>query len=235
MQKQYHLENSTYPETHRIYEDRLSIAGVHHYRDDAASFCRSSEKSIYFDLDAANHYDKNAIRIMGQWKGLWGQKIKILGYVDAGTAAKIASLSLQRDILPRLLKTYVGHDDYVEILYQIVGPKARFAEYSPPKVTPSTQENELVASGDVDNAVRLLLDDIAKEESSAEFSGGGVVGRPYKALADLYKKLKMLDEEYLVLERFLTKRRARGAVQDKLAERFIKSREARDKRRGKSA
>ncbi|MDH2091147.1 HIRAN domain-containing protein [Rhizobium pusense] len=133
MHKQYHLENSTYPDTHRIFEERLSIAGIHHYRSDAISFCRSREKSIYFDLDAANPYDRNAIRIMGRWKGLWSLKIKILGHVDADTAGKIAALGLQKDILPRLLKTYVSEDDYVEILYQIVGPKDRYQEYKQSK------------------------------------------------------------------------------------------------------
>lgn len=230
MHKQYHLENSTYPDTHRIYEERLSIAGIHHYRNDAISFCRSREKAIYFDLDAANPYDRNAIRIMGRWKGLWGTKVKILGYVDADTASKIAALGLQNDILPRLLKTYVGEDDYIEIMYQIVGPKDGYAEYSPPRITPVSTAKKLIEAGDDVEAVKTLLADIGKEELEAKKSGGGVAARSYKALADFYKKQKSYDEEYEILERFVSQRRARGVNQDKLAERFLKARESRDKR-----
>lgn len=229
MQKEYWPGDCSYPDTHRIYEERLSIAGVHHYRDDAASFCRSREKSIYLQLDAANAYDKNAIKIMGRWKGFWGIKIKIIGYVDAVTAAKIAALNLQNEIFPRLLKTYVGHDDYVEILYQIVGPKDRYKEYNPPKVTPITTAKDLASSGDIEQAIIVLLADIDTEEAECKKNGYGVTGRSYKALADLYKKQKRYDDEYLVLERFVTQRRARGAIQDKLAERFMAARRKRDK------
>lgn len=61
-------------------------------------------------------------------------------------------------------------------------------------------------------------------------TGYGVAGRSYKALADIFKKTGRLEDEYLILERFMTRRRARGATQDKLAERFLKTRIARDKR-----
>lgn len=164
----------------------------------------------------------------GYRNGFFGGKAKFLGYVPAEIAAKLVALNLDNCIKPRLLKTYVGDDGFVEIEFQIIGIQDRYKDYNPPKVTPEKRAKELQAAGSIDDAITELVQALDYEESINR--SYGVAARPYKALADIYKKQKMLEEEYFTLERFIIQRRANGVQQEKLVERFLKSRIARDKR-----
>lgn len=230
MRNEYHLADQPIPTGHQIFEERLSIAGIQYYKNEAISFCRSSDKSLYFERDFANAHDKNAMHVYGRWRGLWGTKAKPIGYIQADIAQRLSSLGIADKVSARLLRTYVGDDDYVDILYQIIGPSEYFRPYKPTLVSAIDESKTLAAEGDIDRAIQVLLDDIGKQESEEMLTGYGVAGRSYKALADIFKKTGRLEDEYLILERFMTRRRARGATQDKLAERFLKTRIARDKR-----
>jgi hypothetical protein len=94
------------PKGYQIYEDRLTPAGISFRKDDAAAFARSADGWLELELEPepSNKHDKNAIKV-------------ILGR---------GFLPLVR---PRLINTYIGRDGYIEILFQILGPKGRKKEY----------------------------------------------------------------------------------------------------------
>ena len=131
MHKQYHLDEYPIPEGFRIYQDRISVMGVAMRRTDVAAFCKGSDRQLALLQEPDNPYDRNAIRIVGSWKGWLFRKEKLLGYVPAEEAAKLARLGLGTNVLPRLLKTYVGDDGFVEIEFQIIGPIDLYRTFNP--------------------------------------------------------------------------------------------------------
>lgn len=131
MHKQYHLQEYPMPESFRIYIDRVPIMGVALRRSDAAAFCKGSDRQLAFMREPDNQHDSNAIRIVGSWKGWFLRKEKVLGYVPAEDAAKLVRLGLADSVRPRLLKTYLGTDGFVEIEFQITGPKDLYRTFNP--------------------------------------------------------------------------------------------------------
>ena len=131
MHKQYHLDEYPIPEGFRIYQDRIPVMGVAMRRADVAAFCKGSDRQLALLQEPYNPYDPNAIRIVGSWKGWLFRKEKLLGYVPAEEAAKLARLCLGANVLPRLLKTYVGDDGFVEIEFQIIGPIDLYRTFNP--------------------------------------------------------------------------------------------------------
>jgi hypothetical protein len=123
MHKKFHLQEQEIPEGYQIFSERCTVMGTGMRKEDAVSFCEGTGRQwLEFQPDPKNGHDPNAIIIWGCWNGWLGKRRKMVGYVDREEAAKIASLDLAHKVQPRLLKTYVGHDGYVEILYQVLGP-----------------------------------------------------------------------------------------------------------------
>lgn len=99
-------------------------------REDSAAFCEGTGKQwLEFDLDPDNPHDRNAIKVWGCWNSWIGKRRKLLGFVDKEEAAKMARLGVSSMIQPRLLKTYVGRDGFVEIQFQIIGPSEHAPAY----------------------------------------------------------------------------------------------------------
>ncbi|MCP8896372.1 HIRAN domain-containing protein [Shinella daejeonensis] len=132
MHKQYHLDEYPIPDGFRIYRDRVPVMGVTMRKADAAAFCKGSGKQVAFEREPNNRHDPNAIRIMGSWKGWFSRKEKMLGYVPAEDAVKLVRLGLADSVRPRLMKTYLGTDGFVEIEIQIIGPKHLYPTFNPP-------------------------------------------------------------------------------------------------------
>lgn len=131
MHKQYHLDEYPIPEGFRIYQDRVPVMGVAMRRADVAAFCKGSDRKLALLQEPDNRDYPNAIRILGSWKGWLYRKEKLLGYVPVEEAAKLARLGLADSVLPRLLKTYVGTDGFVEIEIQLIGPIDLYRTFSP--------------------------------------------------------------------------------------------------------
>lgn len=119
----YHLNDHPIPEGFQLYQDRIPVAGLFARKAAGIAFCRGREKRLRFEPDPTNVHDQNAIKVMGSWKGWFSRKEVHLGFVPAEEAATIGKLDLAEKIQPRLLKTYDGTDDFVEIEFQIMGPK----------------------------------------------------------------------------------------------------------------
>lgn len=129
--KKYHLreQEQTIPNGFQIYDERLEVAGIQHRRDAAAEFVKQTNQWLEFESEPLNSYDPNAIKILGCYQQN-NENIKLhVGYVPASIAKQITNFSAD-ECKARLLKTYIGESGYVEILFQVLGPKGRIEEYA---------------------------------------------------------------------------------------------------------
>ena len=153
MHKKYHLDEQPIPEGYRIYEERLDVRGVQHRRADAISFARARGQWLEFEREPRNTNDLNAIKVLGCWRGFFFTKRKHIGYVSRETAARVVETAVS-DVRPRLLKTYVGHDGYVEIEFQIIGPADSYREYDPFSDAPIDRVRKHKEDGNLEEAAK---------------------------------------------------------------------------------
>jgi len=120
---QNHLERYPIPEGFQIYERMLSVTGISFRRKDAAAFAKGKKLWLEFEREPGNKYDPNAIKLIGCSKRFLGVKRRFIGYIPKETSKLIVERNYIDKVLPRLDRTYVGYDDFVEIRFQIIGPK----------------------------------------------------------------------------------------------------------------
>ncbi|MET4634900.1 HIRAN domain-containing protein [Kaistia defluvii] len=148
MDAKYRLSGNPIPEGFRIYLDRLPVMGLQQRKRDAAAFCGAQGPELSLEREPSSRHDANAIKVIGSWKGWFGRKRRQLGYVPAEHAAKLISLGLAENVHSRLLKTYLGTDGFVEIEFQIVGPKDLYRTFNPLKPSKALSPEESTAADD---------------------------------------------------------------------------------------
>lgn len=230
---EYHLE--TIPEGYQIYESHLEVAGLARRRVAASRFARGTQQVLEWEREADNPHDKNAIRIFGLYRRFFRTKRVFLGYVPRQTAKAIVEADLWRSIQPRLLKTYLSTGGFVEILFQVIGPKERIGAYKASTLTENrehyTDAVELVKhlkrERRHDDAISLLKELVQEVETEAQAAGPGWGVAPwyYEQLAILYRKERRYQDEVEILERYAKQPKAPGVGPEKLATRLEKARE----------
>lgn len=237
---QYHL--GEIPKGLQIFEERLEVVGMKYRRDDAISFANGRALSLEFEREPYNRQDPYAIKIIGCHKGSFGIKRQFIGYVPSEVAALIVEGGYYGRVIPRLLKTYVSKTGFVEILFQVHGPKGERFIYK--KVDPVSlpQENLSKSAHYIDytdqvkflkqekrynDAIDLLLKLVSETEKEAISSNSGVAPWYYEQLAIIYAKLKRSDDELRILERYEAQQKAPGGRPIKLTERLEKIRKKR--------
>lgn len=236
---QYHLQEQEIPEGMQIFEERIEVAGVSHRRQDAVSFAKAKNIWLEFERDQENQYDKNAIKMIGCSKGFFGTKRRFIGYVPKDFATNIVENDFLSQTKPRLLKTYIGDNGYVEILFQLLGSKGKKSEYTSKKsyeYEDSAQYidrvKQLKNEKNYSEAIELLLKLVndTKQDAKAKGPGWGVSPWYYEQLAILYRKEKRYNDEVAILEQYENQPKAPGVSQQKLADRLLKARELRDRK-----
>ncbi|WP_341503440.1 HIRAN domain-containing protein [Gallaecimonas sp. GXIMD4217] len=124
MKKDYHLADQPIPDGFQIYEERLDVAGISNYKKAASKFIRGNSPSLLLAREPTNKYDKNAIMIIGCYKGFMRTKKVHIGYVPKSVAKLMCEFGFQA-FQPRLLKRYEGKSGFVEVLFQLLGPAGR--------------------------------------------------------------------------------------------------------------
>ena len=124
---QYHLD--AIPDGLQIFEERVEVMGIKYRRDDARAFAGGRGLALELERELDNPHDKNAIRVIGRRKTLFGSKRHFIGYMPSGLAARIVEGNYYKFVAPRLLKAYIGDSGYVEVLFQILGPKGQRLKY----------------------------------------------------------------------------------------------------------
>jgi hypothetical protein len=122
-------ENQPIPEEYQIYEPRLKVVGIHMRKQHAFEFASSKTRWLEFEPELENRYDPNAIRVIGCSKDTPDTKRQFIGYVPGRCAAAIAHTGLRDRALPRLLRTYVNGREFIDVEFQLLGPKEERSWY----------------------------------------------------------------------------------------------------------
>lgn len=230
--KAYHLERQPIPDGHVLYFDRLDLSIHPSNKPACAEFCRGRDQELRIEPEPTNAYDPNALRIWGAWGG--GRHQKAIGYVDRQTAGRLAAAKAAHLVRPRLLKTYLGTDNYVEISYQITGPKDQYADFLSTSTSLRDQASAARRKGDADSEMAALISMIKDAEDQARRYGHAPTAAPYKRLATLYRKQDRLDQEVELLERYVSWLRPPERAGNELDKRMEKAREMQRKVRSSS-
>lgn len=213
--KAYHT--SDYPRDHKILYQRNEIAGLAHYKDAAQKFVRARRQYLEWETEPDNPHDKHAIVIFGCSKGFFHSRRDKLGYVPATLAAELHARGLVDKAAPRLLKTYMTDSGFVEILFEISGPreyesdrqrykraKKRTEPAGETRQSDETLEQwvrRLIRQGHLETAkleCLSLIQDAEREEATAPVD---YMVRWYELLAEIFKKERAREDELAVLEK----------------------------------
>ncbi|HAL37166.1 MAG TPA: hypothetical protein DCP03_03230 [Polaromonas sp.] len=113
------------PKGFQIFEARLSVAGIEHRRDDALRFADDSDQTLALEREPDNAHDPNAIKVIGIERGTR----RFIGYVPKGVAEQIVGSGLTDAVQPRLDRIWRTDSGFVDVTFQIVGPKDKKAQY----------------------------------------------------------------------------------------------------------
>lgn len=233
MQKEYHLGRQPIPNGYCILEERVHLSGIQFHRQAAASFCRGSDQQVVLRPDPGNLDDKNAIAVVGEWRGWFFSKAERVGFVPKEISERLAANGLTNLVHGRLLKTYVSDGGFVEIIIQIIGPSDARTPYLASHGDMSAKIKIMEAEDNIDGILSMLLDRIDSEETDSRKTGLGVAPAPYEKLSIVYRKLRRYDDELAVLERWNQQIKAPGAMRTKLEDRLIKARERNNRKKKK--
>ena len=117
-----------YPEDLQIYV-HAEVAGISFRKNDALIFANARNQTIEMEREPGNKHDRNAIAIYG----VCHRGRAMIGYVPKEIAAHIARSGMFDLLRPRLARVFMGgensRDPYLEIQFQILGPKGRKKEF----------------------------------------------------------------------------------------------------------
>lgn len=229
VKRNYRLGESAIPDGYQIYCERFDVAGVSFRKKEVIPFIKSGSADVKFEREPENQHDPNAIKIMGIKTGFFGKKKLHLGYVPKELAEKIVNSGFETLVLPRLHKTYLGDDTYVEVEVQLLGPKGRIFEFDPPGKTKSNSPTDYVklvkslkSEGKLEEAVIILGKCVDLTEKDSTENNYGVAPWYYEQLAMIYRKRKDAKAEIKILERFSQQKHAPGVKPLKLLARLEK-------------
>lgn len=163
----YHLKEQKIPYGYEKYIecDGIEVAGIHHRLDEAAKFVNHKDNTwLEFEPEPLNKFDNYAIKVLGCYKEN-NETIKLhVGYVPAKLAKHINIFSFN-ECVPRLFKTYIGKSGFVEIRFQLLGPKVRCEEFYKYYETPDFVEDEDEDEDDIIKTLSINAVNIVIEKS----------------------------------------------------------------------
>jgi hypothetical protein len=232
-ERTYYLADQPIPSGYRLFADRLEVVGITHHRTDAEKFIRSKRKWLELHREPENPHDPNAIAVLGCTQGLFGVHRRPLGHVPRETAKAMLDAKADGIIRPRLLKTYIGDSGFLEILFQIIGPKESFDSIDVPEPKVGAHYTQFVPriewlkrQGRDEEAISILLKLLDQVEDESNREGWGVAPWYYEQLAVLYRRKKRTPEEVAILERYQRQKKAAGTSVQKMMDRLAKLRQS---------
>jgi hypothetical protein len=102
-----------------IFLEKWVRINVFHHMNDASKYiiCDKDSMSVQLELEPNNSYDKNAIKVIGLVKKLFGTKRYFIGYVPAEISAYIYKKDFQNKLNTSLIKI-----SYNEGFAELVSP-----------------------------------------------------------------------------------------------------------------
>jgi hypothetical protein len=120
---------SPIPDGYQIYVAQTAVAGSHFRRAQVERLFKFQKPSIDFEPEPTNSHDPNAIKVIA-YNGDSHSSIHV-GYVPSKLAKQFARSGVVKRLHPRLRMVQIG--DYVEVEFDVCGPKAEKSEFD--KVT----------------------------------------------------------------------------------------------------
>lgn len=130
MPEGYQLDRHPIPEGFQIFEERLDVAGLQFRKEEAEAFIYRGGQRLELERDPENAHDPHAIKVFGCNGTSYSGCRHFIGFVPKNVARAVVKKGFWGLVQPRLLKTYVSPNGFVEILFQLLGPKGRKKEYS---------------------------------------------------------------------------------------------------------
>ena len=113
----------------QIYMPGIMLAGITFRKQDALAFAHSRDQTIELQREGDNSHDSNAIQVYG----VCSRGREFIGYVPKTDAAYIARSGMFAELQSRIDRIYLSftnpRDPYLEIRFQIIGPKGRKPEF----------------------------------------------------------------------------------------------------------
>ena len=128
------------PTGYQIFAKNLLIAGIQHRKVEALKFARASNQELSLQRDPSNKFDPNAIKLIG----LSGATEYFIGFLPKELSAQIIGTELFDSLKARLGRIYISKNDFLDIQYQVIGPKAdkkRFDEFLSNQPADSSQKD----------------------------------------------------------------------------------------------
>jgi HIRAN domain len=109
----------------QIYAPRLFVQGLHveTHRKPAEQFARGRAQEVVLVAEPANPHDKNAVRVVGNYKGMLLSSRADLGYVPREIAEALVHTGLITVATARLKYVSVAESGRVDIEFEIIGPR----------------------------------------------------------------------------------------------------------------
>lgn len=109
----------------QIYAPRLFVQGLHveKHRERGEEFARGRAQELFLLAEPTNPHDKNAVKIIGNYKGLFLTSRAELGYVPRDVAEALVKTGLLAVTTARLKYVSVTEDGRTEIEFEVIGPK----------------------------------------------------------------------------------------------------------------
>lgn len=118
------------PDGYRVFEREFSIAGIQHYKDNFFKAVKKGNVEFRMQPEPTNRHDPNAIAILASRKSLFGHLEKKVGHVPGEIASQIADAKVGDKLVLRPKKLYISDDGFVDLKFDILGPKECFEQYS---------------------------------------------------------------------------------------------------------
>jgi hypothetical protein len=128
------------PTGYQIYAQNLPVAGIQHRKNEAIRFARSSNQELSLQREPSNEFDKNAIKLIG----MSGSNQFFIGYLPKELSAQIIGTGMFDSVKARLGRIYISNNDYLDIQYQVIGPKVdkkKFDEFLNNQPADSSQKD----------------------------------------------------------------------------------------------
>ena len=118
------------PDDCKFFEDYVKVQGIKYNENEVFRFIPNPQHqmSLQLELEPYNKVDKNAIKVIGIVKKLFGSKRYFIGYVPAEISAHIYKKGWQNEV--KAILTKISYDeDYSELRYPSIN--IIFAIYVP--------------------------------------------------------------------------------------------------------
>lgn len=128
------------PTGYQIFAKNLPVAGIQHRKNEAMKFARSSNQELSLQREPSNEFDPNAIKLIG----LSGSSNYFIGYLPKELSSQIIGTGMFENVKARLGRIYISNNDFLDIQYQVIGPKAdkkKFDEFLSNQPADSSQKD----------------------------------------------------------------------------------------------